>query len=145
MKVIKMDLPLPPFSSLHIHPILVNFTAALIPVSVFSDVLGKLLRRESLKHTAWWALLYAAAITPFTALAGWFWKRSIEAALPPDMIAIHQWLGISLAAAFIILAVWRGMLHRRSKSPGVAYLLLAALVSGALIYQGHLGGSMTFG
>jgi uncharacterized membrane protein len=141
----KMDLPLPPFSWLHIHPILVNFTAALIPVSVFSDVLAKLLRRESLKHTAWWTLLYAAAVTPCTALAGWFWKRSVEAALPPEMIAVHQWLGISLAAAFIILAFWRGALHRRGGSPGVAYLLLAALVSGALIYQGHLGGSMTFG
>lgn len=140
-----MDLPLPPFSWQNIHPILVNFTAALIPVSVFSDVLGKLLRRESLNHTAWWTLLYATAITPGTALAGWFWKRSIEAALPADMIAVHQWLGISLAAAFIILTVWRGMLHQRGKSPGVAYILLAALVSGALIYQGHLGGSMTFG
>jgi uncharacterized membrane protein len=140
-----MDLPLPPFSLQNLHPILVNFTAALIPVSVLSDVLGKLLGRESLQNAAWWTLLYATAITPCTALAGWFWKVAIEAALPPDVIAIHQWLGISLAALFIILAVWRGMLHRRGKSPGVAYLLLAALVSVALIYQGHLGGSMTFG
>jgi uncharacterized membrane protein len=140
-----MDFPLPPFSLQHMHPILVNFTAALIPVSVLSDVLGKLLRRESLRHTAWWTLLYAAAITPFTALAGWFWKRAIEAALPPELIAIHQWLGISLAAAFITLAVWRGLLQRRGESPGMVYLLLAAVVSVALIYQGHLGGSMTFG
>jgi uncharacterized membrane protein len=140
-----MGMPLPPFSWQNIHPILVNFTAALIPISVLSDVSGKLLRRESLQHTAWWTLLYATAITPFTALAGWFWKRAIEAALPPDIIAIHQWLGISLAAAFIILAVWRGLLHQRGESPGIAYLLLAALVSGALMYQGHLGGSMTFG
>ena len=140
-----MDLPLPPFSWQNIHPILVNFTAALIPVSVLSDVLGKLFHRESLNHTAWWALLYATLITPCTALAGWFWKRSIEAALPPDVIAIHQWLGISLAAAFIILAIWRWTFHQRRKSPGIAYLLLATLVSLALMYQGHLGGSMTFG
>jgi uncharacterized membrane protein len=141
----KMGLPLPPFSWENIHPILVNFTAALIPVSVFSDVVGKLLRRESLHHTAWWTLLFAAAITPATALAGWFWKKSIEAALPPDIIAIHQWLGISLAVAFIILALWRGLLHRRDESPSPVYLLLAILVSTALLYQGHLGGSMTFG
>jgi uncharacterized membrane protein len=140
-----MDLPLPPFSWQNIHPILVNFTAALIPVSLCSDTLGRMLGRASLNHTAWWTLLYATAITPFTALAGWFWKRSIEAALPPDVIAIHQWLGISLAGAFIILAVWRGRLHQRGRSPGIAYLLFAAFVAAALIYQGHLGGSMTFG
>ena len=140
-----MDLPLPPFSWHHVHPILVNFTAALIPASVFSDALGRLLGRASLNHAAWWTLLYATAVTPATAVAGWFWKKSIEAALPPDVIAVHQWLGISLAGAFVVLAVWRGTIHRRGKSPGLAYLLLAALVSAALIYQGHLGGSMTFG
>jgi uncharacterized membrane protein len=140
-----MSLPLPPFSWEHIHPILVNFTAALIPVSVFSDIVGKSFRRDSLNHAAWWTLLFAAAITPCTALAGWFWKRSIEAALPADIIAIHQWLGISLAVAFIVLALWRGLLHRRGERPSLAYLLLATLVLAALLYQGHLGGSMTFG
>jgi uncharacterized membrane protein len=122
-----------------------TFTAALIPVSVFSDLIGKSFRRESLNHAAWWTLLFAAAVTPGTALAGWFWKRSIEAALPPDIIAIHQWLGISLAVAFIILAFWRGLLHRRGERPGLAHLVLATLVLVALLYQGHLGGSMTFG
>jgi uncharacterized membrane protein len=140
-----MDLPLPPFSVQNLHPILVNFTAALVPVSVFSDILGKLLRRDSLNHAAWWTLLYATAITPCTALAGWFWKRAVEAALPADVIAVHQWLGISLAVALILLTIGRGTLQRRGKSPGLAYLLPAALLVGALMYQGHLGGSMTFG
>jgi uncharacterized membrane protein len=140
-----MDLPLPPFSLQNLHPILVNFTAALVPVSVFSDILGKLLRRASLNHAAWWTLLYATAITPCTALAGWFWKRAIEAALPADVIAVHQWLGISLAVALILLTIRRGTLHQRGRSPGLAYLLPAALLVGALMYQGHLGGSMTFG
>jgi uncharacterized membrane protein len=140
-----MGLPLSSVAWEHIHPILVNFTAALIPVSVFSDAAGKLFRRPSLGHAAWWSLLYAAAVTPATALAGWFWKKSIEAALPPDVIAIHQWLGISLAVAFLILALWRGLLQRRGESPNLAYFLLATLVLAALLYQGHLGGSMTFG
>ena len=140
-----MGLPLPPLSWEHFHPILVNFTAGLIPVSVFSDLSGRLLRCESLRHAAWWTLLYAALVTPGTVLSGWFWKRSIEAALSPELIAVHQWLGISLAVIFLIMAIWRGTIHRRGKTPGLAYLLLAALVSAALVYQGHLGGSMTFG
>jgi uncharacterized membrane protein len=140
-----MGLPLPPFSWQNIHPILVNFTAALIPASVLSDLLGKLLRRESLQHAAWWTLLYAALVTPLTALAGWFWKRSIEAALSADVIAVHQWLGISLAFAFPVLVIWRWRFHWRGESPGLAYFVTAVLTLLTLMYQGHIGGSMAFG
>lgn len=140
-----MSLPLPPFSWQNIHPILVNFTAALIPLSIASDLLGKLIRRESLNHAAWWMLFYAAALTPFTALFGWLWKNSMGNGTMDQVMFIHQWLGISLAAAFIILAGWRWTLYSRSQSPGVPYFLLAALVAAALMYQGHLGGSMAFG
>ena len=37
-----------------LHPILVNFTAALVPVSVGSDVLGWVFRKQSLRDTGWW-------------------------------------------------------------------------------------------
>ncbi|HEX7315064.1 MAG TPA: DUF2231 domain-containing protein [Pyrinomonadaceae bacterium] len=140
-----MSLPLPPFSLENIHPILVNFTAALIPASVFSDLLGRLLRRESLRHAAWWTLLYAALVTPGTALSGWLWKRSIEAALSADVIAVHQWLGIWLTIAFPVLVVWRWRFHKRGESPGHAYFITAVLTLLALMYQGHVGGSMAFG
>lgn len=139
-----MTLPLPPFFWQNIHPILVNFTAALIPLSFASDLLGKLFRRESLRQAAWWMLFYAAAITPFTALFGWLWKNSMGNETTGQVMFIHQWMGISLAAAFIVLAGWRGVLHARSQSPGVPYFLLAALAAAALVYQGHLGGSMAF-
>src|SRR5687768_17090787 len=112
-----MGLPLPPFSWEHLHPILVNFTAALIPASVFSDLLGKLLWRDSLKHAAWWTLLCAAALTPRTALSGWFWKRSIEAALTRELIAVPEWLGIWLVFAFPVLLVWRWSFHRGGATP----------------------------
>ena len=129
----------------HLHPILVNFTAALVPASVGSDLLGKMTRRVSLLHAAWWMLLYAAIVTPITATAGWFWKRQIEAGLPAAIISQHQWIGISLAFAFIALAIWRGVIHLRDEKPGVLYFLLAAVVVAALMYEGNLGGSMVFG
>jgi uncharacterized membrane protein len=67
-----MNIALPP-----LHPILVNFTAALVPASVMSDLLGRVLGRPTLSATGWWTMFYAAAITPFTALAGWWWLRSM--------------------------------------------------------------------
>ena len=134
-----------PFSPHHIHPILVNFTAALVPASIVSDSLGRIFRRQSLTHAAWWMLVYAAIITPFTALAGLLWKPAVEAVLPPDSLILHQWLGVSLAGLFIALAVWRGVLHSRDKLPGMGYFAVATVVLAALTYQGTVGGAMVFG
>lgn len=78
----------------HAHPILVNFTAGLIPTSVMSDFLGRVSGKVSLSSAAWWMLLFATLLTPATALTGWFWKQTLpSAALPEDLIFMHQWLG----------------------------------------------------
>ncbi|MGH7136697.1 MAG: DUF2231 domain-containing protein, partial [Pirellulales bacterium] len=88
-----------------IHPILVNFTVGLIPVSIFSDVLGRVLAKQTLRDTGWWTLCFAAIITPFTATAGWlFW---MEDDVGVTGMTIHKWLGTTLATLLIGLAVWR--------------------------------------
>jgi uncharacterized membrane protein len=127
------------------HPILVNFTAALLPLALLSDILGLLFRRQSFHHAAWWMVLYAALITPFTAAAGWWWKRSAGADLPQNLITVHQWLGTSAVLLFVVLAIWRWRIHKRDASPGIAYLAFALIVVLALVYQGSLGGRMVFG
>jgi uncharacterized membrane protein/plastocyanin len=135
----------PPLKPHELHPILVNFTAALLPLALLSDLLGRLLRRSSLHHAAAWMVLYAALITPLTGAAGWWWMGKVASALPPQLIAVHQWLGTSLVLVFSVLAVWRLRIHRRDEVPGGAYLTVATIVVMALIYQGSLGGSMVFG
>ncbi len=127
-----------------LHPILVNFTAGLVPASFALDLLGAWLKKDALRAAGWWTLLLAACLTPLTALAGWLWKRSMG-----DMdhwqMPIHMWLGISLAVLFILMAIWRGWLYYHSHSPGWAYASVAAVLLGALMFQGDLGGSMSFG
>jgi uncharacterized membrane protein/plastocyanin len=135
----------PPISPQQIHPILVNFTAALLPLAFLSDVLGRLFRRQSLHNAAWWMVLYAAAITPFTVLAGWWWKHAAGPDLPPKVITIHQWLGTSAALLFVVLAAWRWRIHKREIPPSIGYLILAFVAVLALVYQGSLGGTMVFG
>ena len=127
-----------------LHPILVNFTAALIPASVLSDWLGRWLKRDGLRHAAWWMLLYAGIVTPFTAAAGWWWMRDMEG-MNDWRLAVHQWLGTSIAAVAVALAVWRGRSQRAARTPGMPYLILATLLVGALVVQGELGGQMSFG
>lgn len=126
-----------------LHPILVNFTAALVPASFVSDVLGRFLRRASLTASAWWMLLYATLITPFTAATGLYWMRSMDV-LQHGPMSIHKWLGIGMVFMLIVLTNWRWRFHRRATSPGWPYLIVAAVIVGALTIQGHLGGSMTF-
>jgi uncharacterized membrane protein len=126
-----------------LHPILVNFTAALVPVSLASDLLGRVLRRGSLQAAGWWTLLYAAIITPFTALAGWLWLQSMADMDHPEM-AIHRWLGTALAAVLVPLVVWRGWLYRRGSAPSISYLLACAVFVAGLVYQANLGGRMSF-
>jgi len=135
----------PPHSPQELHPILVNFTAALLPLALLSDLLGLWLKRASLHSAAAWMVLYTAIITPLTGAAGWWWKIRSAGALPPELIAVHQWLGTSLALVFIALAVWRWRLYRKNAVPTVAYLAFALVAVLALVYQGSLGGAMVFG
>ena len=135
----------PPRSPQELHPILVNFTAALLPLALFSDLLGLWLKRSSLHSAAAWMVLYAAIITPLTGAAGWWWKIQSAGTLPPELITVHQWLGTSLALVFIVLALWRWRLYRQNAVPTLAYLAFAVVAVLALVYQGSLGGAMVFG
>jgi len=139
-----MFLPLPPISWRQLHPILVHFTAALVPVSFAADVLGRAVRRSSLAEVAWWTLLLAAVITPMTAATGWWLRFSMEMEQNPVM-AFHQWLGSGLVILCIGLCAWRGVIYRREASPGWLYLICGSSVVLLTAYQGHLGGSMSFG
>ena len=138
-------LPLPTFSPDHIHPILVNFSAALVPASVGSDIVGRALRKPSLHAAAWWMLVYAAAITPLTVLSGLWWKQKQVDTLPAQQLLRHEQIGFALMGALIVLAVWRYAAYRKSLAPGVVYLLLGLVVIFGLLVQGALGGDMVFG
>lgn len=126
-----------------LHPVLVNFTAGLFPMALLAEFLGRLLRRKSLHAAAWWMLLFAAVITPFTALAGWLWYKQLG-----DMghvqMHIHPWLGLSLAILLPTLAIWRGRIYTRDQTPSRAYLVTATVLLLALMVQGHLGATMSF-
>ena len=113
-----------------------------MPVSVFSDLAGRVIKSEPLRHTAWWTLFYATAITPFTAITGWlFWMSDDNGA---SGMTIHKWLGSGLAVLLFVLFAWRLNLYRRQQWPSAPYFVAAAVFLAALAYQGHLGGQQVF-
>jgi uncharacterized membrane protein len=123
----------------------VNFTAALLPLALLSDLLGLFLQRKSLHNAAFWMVVYEAIISPFTGAAGWWWKHQTAGALPANVIAVHEWLGTALVLLFVVVAAWRWRIYKKDAAPTVSYLIFAAIVALALVYQGSLGGLMVFG
>lgn len=128
-----------------IHPILVNFTAALLPLAVLSDLLGRMCRRPGLSAAGMWMMIYEAIITPLTVIAGWWWKISEGDPMHAGLIEVHQWLGTAAALLFIVLAFWRWTFHKRTIPPAWTYFVVAFISVMALVYQGSLGGAMVFG
>lgn len=128
-----------------LHPILVNFTAGLIPAALVADLLGRLLAKQSLHHAAWWMLLFAAVITPLTAVAGWWWLTQMPGMDHAQAMGIHKWTGTALAVALVPLIWWRARIHLQGQAPSWKYLASIGLVVAVLVVQAHLGGTMSFG
>jgi uncharacterized membrane protein len=127
-----------------LHPMLVHFPVALLPISVTCDVLGHFKRRASLAHAAWWTLLFAAIASPLTAASGWLWLFDMDG-MEGTLISVHQWLGTLLPLLLIALAMWRYRFHARAKVVPFIYLVTASVVLLAMVVQGHVGATLTFG
>lgn len=77
-----------------LHPILVNFTAALVPIPVGSDLAARFFKNESIRNAAWWTLYYTVEITPFT--TNWAIDRPFD--VKPDAGIFGQTLDIVQAS-----------------------------------------------
>ncbi len=128
-----------------LHPILVHFPVALLPVTFACDLLGRFTGRRSLTHAGWWALVFATAAAPLTAASGWLWLGDMDGMTHHTEMVIHQWLGTAVPLFLLLLTFWRYRFHRRDKEVSLSYLAAAATLVAAVTVQGHIGGMMTFG
>ena len=128
-----------------LHPILVHFPLALLPLSVASDLIGRFADVASLRDTGAWSMLAAAAGAVLTVAAGLYDMH--RAPLAEDVHARvhrHRAVGFVLLAALLGLAVWRGILLADARIVPMLYLDLAVLTAALAAFQGWLGGELVY-
>jgi uncharacterized membrane protein len=157
-------------STYHLHPIVDHFTIALLTFGIAAEILSAaaiLLFRNS-QHASDWSqklrstslLLMsggaaASVLSYFTgdAEADRLWDRMSPAAQQilassngAQNYLSHAVLGQYLMYAFLILAGWRVMLELSSRleRTRMAFLAVALVAAGALLYQGKTGGELVY-
>lgn len=128
------------------HPLLVHFTIALFFVSVLSDVIGWLFKKESLHTVGWWNLVFGFASTVLTAATGLLAERAVghnDAA--HTIMQTHKTLGLIVLGLMAALFLWRAI--RRGQIPQkllAVYLLLAVAGVGVMAAGGYYGGELVY-
>jgi uncharacterized membrane protein len=157
-------------STYHLHPIVDHFTIALLTFGIAAEILAAaaiLLSRDpgglrislgqKLRSTSLLLMIGGAAasiLSYFTgdAEADRLWDTMSPAAQQillssngPDYLS-HAVLGQRLMYAFLILAAWRVMLElsKRFERTRIAFLIVAMVAAGALLYQGKTGGELVY-
>jgi uncharacterized membrane protein len=157
-------------STYHLHPIVDHFTIALLTFGIAAEILAAaaiLLFRNSERVSAWSDKLRstslmlmiggaaAGVLSYFSgdAEADRLWDTMSPAAQQilassngaPDYLS-HAILGHYLMYAFLILAAWRVMLELSSRlaRTRIAFLAVAIVAAGALLYQGKTGGELVY-
>ena len=110
-----------------VHPSIVHFPIALIPVAVAADLLGRVTGSRALAETG-------RTLMPVAQ------EEAKAEGRAHDILVTHRNLNLSLTALTTALATWRWA--EEEASPG--YLAHALAGIGALSYSAYLGGKMVY-
>lgn len=124
-----------------LHPTLVHFPLALVPLAVAADLIGRLSRNRSLMRTGARLMPVAAASGVVAGAAGLIAQGAVEVSEEAsDVLTTHRNLNIGLVALTAVLAAVRG----RSTVPSIGYLAAGIAGVAAMNYTAYLGGKLVY-
>jgi uncharacterized membrane protein len=158
-------------STYHLHPIVDHFTIALLAFGIAAEILAAaaiLLSRgrpgfvsalsQKLRATSLMLMIGGAAASVMSYFTGDAEADRLWDTMSPAAQQIlassnggaaylsHAVLGQYLMYAFLVLAAWRVMLElsRQIERTRIAFLLVAVVAAGALLFQGKTGGELVY-
>ena len=128
------------------HPIAVHFAIALVLFGFVTDLVGSLREHGHARRIGRSCFLSGVGALGLAVLSGWIEQ---ELPRPPSAFDVqmqgvlfrHEYLGYGLFALFLVLGIIRMRIHRRLP---FLFVLLAALGSVGIIFQGYLGGELVY-
>lgn len=128
------------------HPLVVHFTIALFSISVLCDVLGWLLRKESLHTVGGWNLIFGFFGAIVTVATGLFAERSVgHNNAAHAIMETHKTFGLIVLGLMAALFLWR--IFRRGQIPQKllpVYLLIAIAGVSAMTVGAYYGGELVY-
>ena len=124
-----------------VHPSLVHFPLALLPLSVGADLLGRLTGSEALLDIGRRTMPLAAGSAVVAGVAGLMAQTEVEAdgeAL--EMLKTHRTLNLGLVTVASAMAAYRSGRER----PSVGYLAMGLVGLATMAYSAYLGGAMVY-
>ena len=135
-----------------LHPLLVHFPIALLPVAFLLEVAAIYFKRRELSQGGWWIQVFGTAGLLAATLSGLIAHSAVQTSDHATLAALdnHQQLAFVADAVFALLLLWR--IGARSLIPegrrglylsiyalGVLLLIAAGLFGGIVVYEFGVG------
>jgi uncharacterized membrane protein len=121
------------------HPLLVHLPIGILFIGAIFEMLALIRQDHNFSFTLSWIWFLAMLTAVFSSVAGLLLAQ--EGGYDNDLLNVHQWSGLSVAALTVILLVSRIKMHWRQTHRVALSFVGLILVSVA----GHFGGSLTHG
>lgn len=124
-----------------LHPSLVHFPLALLPVTLAADVAARLTGNERLSWLGRWGMVASAASAAISGIAGLIAQEEVNVeGASLDTLITHRNLNLAVVGLTSGLAARRLGVER----PGAGYLAAGVATLAALVYSGYLGGEVVY-
>lgn len=124
-----------------LHPSVVHFPLALLPLALIADALGKLTGRKSLMNVGRAVMPIGAASAALAGTAGLLAQGSANATGEARNILIrHRTINMGLVGLTSAMAFMR----RKTEAPSAGYLLAGFAGLALMNYTAYLGGKMVY-